>query len=362
MINIGIIGAGRSGWELHAGPLQSIDGYRVTAICDSAPARLALVARAFQVKTYAEPASLINDPDVQVVVVAVPNHQHAVYTIAALEAGKHVICEKPMATTLAEADAMLAAAGRCGRLLLVFHNRHWDSDYQMVKQTVRQGLLGELMTVESRIMTYGPEWLTFGVPEFRPSWRVEAAYGGGFLNDWGAHVLEQLLDLTEEWPASVTCHLRRGVWATETDDYFDMKLCMPSGLLVTVIGTNDARLPLPRWFVVGREGTLLADGAWGNWGDIRIRATIGGTITDLTPQAAGPTSAARSMEVSDALSAHFYADLREVLATGRRAEVPVTRARDAIAIMDAARRSAAIGQAVAPAQPRGDYREFRPRA
>jgi scyllo-inositol 2-dehydrogenase (NADP+) len=355
-INVGILGAGRSGWDLHAGPLQSIEGFRVSAICDVTPARLALAAKTFKVKTYGNPRELITDPDVDLVVVAIPNSMHTEYVIAALKAGKHVICEKPMTLTVAEADAMIAAADRAIRTLVVFHNRHWDDDYQMVKSIIRQGLLGEIMTIESRVMTYGPEWLTFGAPEYHPTWRIESAYGGGFLNDWGGHMLEQLLDLTDEYPTSVSCHLRGGVWATETDDYYDLKLSMPSGLLVTAVGTNDAQLPLPRWFVVGRQGTLVADGAWGNWTDMHVRRTVDGLTMDLAPQSVSPASGARSMDVSDTLSAHFYGDLREVLASGRRPEIPVERARDAIAIIEAARRSSTIGQAVAPVAPKGEYK------
>ena len=77
-----------------------------------------------------------------------------------------------MALSLAEADEMIEAAERNGRLLTVFHNRRWDQDYQMLKRLVNQGVLGELLTLDSRVMTYGPEWTTYGVEEFNPTWRI----------------------------------------------------------------------------------------------------------------------------------------------------------------------------------------------
>jgi len=346
MITVGIIGMGRSGWELHATHLQTIPGYRVVAVCDQSETRLAKAAETFHARPYGDGLSLIADPEVQLVVVAVPGQLHKPLTIAALEAGKHVVVEKPMAVTLADAEEMCAAAERTGRVLTVFHNRRWDRDYLMVKALVQGGVLGELLTLDSRVMTYGPAWATYGVPEFDPAWRTKAAYGGGFMADWAPHLLEQTLDLTGEWPASVTCQLRSHLWATEVEDYFYLRLTFSSGLLVTLEGSNNARIPLPRWFVVGREGTLVADGAWGRWTDMRIRNTTTGMTMDLVPQDVGPSSGGRAYDVGEELSAFFYGDLAEALATGRPPAINAQRGRDVMAILEAARHSNATGQTV----------------
>jgi scyllo-inositol 2-dehydrogenase (NADP+) len=158
MIKVGIIGMGRSGMELHALPLQKMEGYTVTAICDQSPARLAQCAETLNARPYADANKLIEAPDVDLVIIAVPGKLHTTLSVAALKAGKNVIVEKPMANTLAEAEEMLDAAKKSGRLLTVFHNRRWDLDYQMVKTLVGSGELGELLTIDSRVMTYGPEW------------------------------------------------------------------------------------------------------------------------------------------------------------------------------------------------------------
>jgi scyllo-inositol 2-dehydrogenase (NADP+) len=318
----------------------------VVAVCDQSQDRLRKAAETFSARPYGDPQKLIADPEVQLVVVAVPGKLHTPLTIAALEAGKHVVVEKPMSTTLAEADEMLAAAERSGRILTVFHNRRWDRDYQMVKKLVHDKLLGELLTLESRVMTYGPEWATYGVPEFDPSWRTKAAFGGGFLADWGPHLVEQCLDLTGEWPANLTCQLRSQLWATEVEDYFNIRLTFPSGLLVTLEGSNNARIPLPRWFLVGRSGTLIADGAWGHWTDMRIRTTLSEVTMELTPQDIGPSSGTRNMDVGEELSACFYNDLAEAIRTGRSPAISAQRARQVMAILEAARQSSKSGQTI----------------
>ena len=355
MINVGIIGLGRSGWELHATHLRSMPGYRVVAVCDKTPTRLAEAAKTLGARPYSDAEALLRDPEVQLVVVSVVSNLHAPVAIAALEAGKDVVVEKPMATSLADAEKMVATAERTGRLLTVFHNRRWDRDYLMVKALVKEGLLGDLLTVDSRVMTYGPEWATYGVPDYNPTWRLQAAYGGGFLADWGPHLTAQMLDLVGEWPLTVTAELRSQLWATEVEDYFHLRFTFPSGLLVTLEGTNNSRLPLPRWFVVGREGTLVADGVWGHFTDMRIRRSMADMTVDLVPQGVAPSSGSVNYDVGEELSAYFYSDLAEALEKGRPPAITAQQGRDVIAILEAARRSNASGETIRLDPPKGSY-------
>jgi len=345
-ISVGIIGMGRSGWELHGAYLHRAPGYRVVAVCDQAPERLAQAADAFGAEPYVEWRQLLQKADVQLVVVAAVSNLHAEMAIAAMKAGKDVVVEKPMATSLAEAHAMLEESIRSARLLTVFHNRRWDRDYLTLKGFVEQGLLGELLTLDSRVMTYGSEWANYGVPHFDPQWRLRAAHGGGFLADWGPHLLEQVLDLTKQFPESVSAQLRGQLWTEEVDDYFHLRLVFPSGLLVTLEATNNARMALPRWFVMGTEGTLWAEGAWGHWTEMRVRRSFGSVEMDLTPLAARPNGVSRHYDVDKDLSAVFYADLAEALVQGRPPAIPAVRGRNITAILEAARLSSAEGRTI----------------
>jgi len=352
MTSVGIIGLGRSGWELHAEPLHRMSGYGVTAVCDQSGKRLARAADELSARAYDDAQDLIEDPDVDLVVVAVPGNLHASLTIAALNGGKHVVVEKPMAGTIEEADAMLAAAERNKRLLVAFHNRHWDEDYRMLKALVRRGELGELLNMDSRIMSFGAEWASYGVPEFNPTWRVQAAYGGGFLADWGPHMVEQCLDLIGEWPTTVTCQLRSHMWSTEVDDYFNVRLSFGSGLLVTLEGSNNARIPPPRWFAVGREGTLISGSGWSGWTDMRLMRGTEENEAQIRPDEILPREVSAEANIGDDLSAFFYADLAHALQEGRPPTVAAERARDVVAILEAARRSNDAGHSVEPDGPK----------
>jgi predicted dehydrogenase len=355
LIRAGVVGLGRSGWELHLETISKMREYQVTAVCDQSPQRLARATATFGTRPHASWQSLLADSEVDLVVVAVPGNLHAPIALAALEAGKHVIVEKPMANTLAEADEMLVVARRTGRMLTVFHNRRWDRDYRMVKSLVRTGELGELLTVDCRVMSFGSTWPTYGVAEFKPSWWVQAAYGGGFLADWGPHLVDQCLDLLDAWPTRVVAELRRCLWSKEVDDYFQIRMAFDAGLLVTVEGSNNARIALPRWFVVGTEATLISGSGFGHWAEMRLARGMDQVTTEAVPRRTGDVGISDGRHVADEPNRLFYEDLAEALARGRTPAVSAARARDVIALLDAARQSSELGQTVVAPAPMDTY-------
>lgn len=349
MIRVGVVGLGQSGWHLHAASLHTFSDYEVVAVCDQSAELRRRAADAFGARVYAAPEELFADSDVELVVVATPNSLHASQAIAALEAGKDVVVEKPMATTLAEAQDMVAAARRTGQLLSVFHNRRWDRDYQMVCALVRRGILGSILTFDSRIYMAGGLWGVwghYGVPEFRPQWRLEQAYGGGYLADWGPHMVDQCIDLMGELPRSVTATLRGDVWTDEVDDYFSMRLAFPSGPVATLEASNNARIAPPRWYVVGKKATLIAPGEFDKWSQMRIRADIERMVAEILPDLPGEMGSKRRYKSGVDLSDYFYSNLSEALESGHSPAITTEHALNVMVVLDAARRSDAAGETV----------------
>src|SRR5262249_46726150 len=116
-VRVGIAGQGRSGWGIHARTLQTMpEHFRVGAVADPLAARQEEARRTLGCRAYGDLDGLLGDDAVEVVVVSVPNRLHAAYSQAALAAGRHVVCEKPFALSVADADATIAAAQRAGRL------------------------------------------------------------------------------------------------------------------------------------------------------------------------------------------------------------------------------------------------------
>jgi predicted dehydrogenase len=184
-LNVALIGYGLAGRAFHAPLIASVEGLRLSAVVSS---------RADQVRAAYPDVAVLSDADdafadssIDLVVVATPNDSHFSLAARALDRGKHVVVDKPFTTTAAETSELMRRAERAGRLLSVFHNRRWDSDYLTLKRLIAAGELGEIVTFESHFDRYRP----------KPSgnWREKAGPAGGLWFDLGPHLVDQALCL-----------------------------------------------------------------------------------------------------------------------------------------------------------------------
>lgn len=213
MMNWALIGYGGMG-QWHVEKLRSMPGeFRVAGVYDILPEQNAL-ARQNGLHAYGSLEELLRDETVELVTVATPNDSHLPLALAALESGKHVICEKPVALSTAELQRMIDASQRAGRILTVHQNRRWDEDFLIVQKLFRENALGKVFSIESRV--HGSR----GVPG---DWRNRKERGGGMILDWGVHLLDQALLLTDEAVVSVYCHVTH-VTNDDVDDGFKSRL------------------------------------------------------------------------------------------------------------------------------------------
>jgi predicted dehydrogenase len=183
-VRIGIIGAGWPG-ERHTDGYKAC-GAQVVAVSDLNEARREKFAKNHEVpRTYAQYQELLADPEIDAVSIALPTFLHRPATVAALEAGKHVLCEKPPATTLAEAQQMAEIATRKGLLLSYALQRRFQQPTQELRASIRAGKLGDVYHARA-------VWTrTWGVPQGLDGWFTDPARaGGGALIDIGVHVLD----------------------------------------------------------------------------------------------------------------------------------------------------------------------------
>ena len=274
---LGIIGyGGMAGW--HHANAPRVEGLQVVAAYDIDPERVK-AAEEKGLKGYYTLEEFLADDSFDMVLCATPNNFHCPLVCAALEAGKHVVCEKPVAMTSADLQHMIDTAKRCGRVFTVHQNRRWDRDFRMVMESVKAGTLGKLYSIESRV---------HGQNGFIHGWREYKVAGGGMLFDWGVHLIDQLLFLFDEPVVSVDCHMHV-VKTPEVDDYFKLVMRFASGLSAQVeVGTYCLR-QLPRWYVCGDAGTMVID----NWECDGEIVTANQYALDWEPivvqTAAGPT-------------------------------------------------------------------------
>lgn len=247
-VRVGIAGLGRSGWDIHAETIsRQPEHFRIVAVADGDPSRCLEAETKFRCVAHATVESLVRDPDVELVVIATPNHLHAAHAVAAMAAGKDVLCEKPMAAGSVEAERMIAAARETGRLLTVFNNRRFDPHFTEVRRIVDSGVLGRLIHVRLAVHHFTRRW----------DWQTLQKYGGGMLNNIGAHFLDLLLSFFpgDDLP-TVQCHLDRVLTLGDTDDHCVVSLRQPSRPLVQLELTNACGLPQDNWLIMGSRGTL----------------------------------------------------------------------------------------------------------
>lgn len=226
-INVALIGYGFVGKTFHAPLIQSVPGLNLTLVSsrDAEKVKRDLP----DVTVVATPEEAIHHPDIDLVVIASPNATHAPLATLALNAGKHVVVDKPFTLDMQEARDLIALAQEKQILLSVFHNRRWDSDYLGIKEVIEQGLIGNVKHFESHIDRFRPE--------VRVRWREQNVPGSGLWFDLGPHIIDQALQLFG-LPQSVQGNiatLRQGAeindWAHVVLNYPEHKVILHCSML-----------------------------------------------------------------------------------------------------------------------------------
>lgn len=247
-IRVGLIGYGYSGATFHAPLIAAAKGLKLSRIASSDPERVRQVFSDVAVVTHA--SDLIRAADVDLVVIATPNGLHHTLAMAALNADKHVVLEKPFTITSAEAEELVQLAEKRNLVLSVFHNRRWDSDFLTVRQCIESGVLGEVNTCEIHFDRYRPE--------VRNRWREQDLPGSGCLYDLGSHSIDQALQLFG-LPVKISADVGVQRSGASSPDYFHLimdygvrKVILHSGAIVRQAG--------PRFLVHGSKGSFIKYG------------------------------------------------------------------------------------------------------
>ena len=193
---------------------------------------------------------MLADNAVDIVTIAIPNELHAPVAKAAMRAGKHVVCEKPVCLSSEELEGIFAVARETGKLFTVHQNRRWDSDYLMVRDLYASGELGEVFNIESRVLG------SHGIPG---DWRGHKEHGGGMILDWGVHLIDQMLGIVcDRRVEKLYCRCEH-VTNYEVDDGFKLDLYFEGGVVGRIeVGTSHF-IKLPRFFVNGTNGSALVE-------------------------------------------------------------------------------------------------------
>lgn len=335
-VGVGLVGYGMAATSLHAPLIGAEPRLELCAVVSRDPAKVHRDLPAVPVVSSVD--SLLADPDVELVVVAAPNQVHHELAAAALRAGRHVVVDKPMTVTVAEADDLIALSRRHDRRLAAFHQRRWDSDHLSLSRCIAAGQLGRVSTYLSRYDRYRPD------PVDR--WRERDEPGAGLLYDLGAHLVDQALQLFG-LPSTVTADVGTQRPGAVVDDYFHVVLGY--GPLRAILHAGSLVLaPGPRLEVHGDAGSFVSHGTDGQipallagqrpgdpgWGE------TGGAGTLTTVDGARPAE-----RVPGAYQT-FYRQMAAAVRGEGPVPVPAAEARDMLRVIEGARRSSAEGRTV----------------
>lgn len=339
-IRVAVIGFGNAGRELHAPLISATPGLTLAVICSRQGNSAASAYPGVEVVP--DPLVAVRHRGVDLVVIATPNDTHAPLAEAALRAGKHLVVDKPFTITLAEARALVATSAEVERVISVFQNRRWDSDFLGIAQELAAGRIGEVVEFRSEISRYRPQ--------IRDRWRERAGPGSGVWYDLAPHLIDQALVLfgpPETVRADLQIQRRDGStidWFQTVLGYGRKRVILTSSMIAADPGT--------RFLVRGTKGSLIkrrsdpqedqlvsgqkpGSPGWGRDPDplIFVAGEDGVPIEVATP-------------AGNYLS--YYVAIRDALRGEGEPPVTLAQATTVMAIIEAGMRSSDEGQVVSP--------------
>ena len=206
MINVGILGCGKIAQVRHIPEYAENPDVKLAAFYNPSRKRAEEQAEKYGGKVYDTAEELLADKSIDAVSICAANYAHAELTIKALEAGKHVLCEKPMATNLADCEAMVECAKRTGKFLMIGHNQRLAKAHVEAKRLIDQGLIGDIITFRTTFGHGGPE--TWAINPGKNVWffdKKKAAMGA--MADLGVHKTDLIQFLTGQRVVRTTARL-----------------------------------------------------------------------------------------------------------------------------------------------------------
>ncbi|MCE9589415.1 MAG: Gfo/Idh/MocA family oxidoreductase [Planctomycetes bacterium] len=251
-VRYGVVGLGRAGWDIHVAALRGRADAKIVAIADPLEARRNEAATEFGCKTYTDITSLLKQEDIEVVTIATPSVLHGPDTKQALRAGKHVVVEKPMAMSLAEADSMIKAAKAARKKLFVHQNYRFFPECTHLKEVVDSGIIGKVFHIRCYITGFNR----------RNDWQTLSKNGGGVLNNTCPHFIDQILLYAGAPVKEVMGDLRQIASPGDVEDHVKAFIRFENGCTadMEISSVENIAMPMPKWVFCGSTGTLTSDG------------------------------------------------------------------------------------------------------
>jgi predicted dehydrogenase len=347
-MGVGMLGYAPSVGKAHGIGVEMTPGLILRAICDLNIERLEQARKDFRyVKTYTAADELCSDGDIDVVIIATPPNSHARLCLQMMAAGKHVVCEKALALSIAETDSLVEMAEKKQVHLSCHQNRRWDVDYVAIKQAVAEGLIGELFYMETFVGCFA-----------HPCgyWHSHAEISGGTAYDWGGHYIDWVVSLIPERVKEVVATSHKRVWHDVTNnDQERVHIRFAGGQEAEFMHSDIAAIRKPKWYLLGTQGAIV-----GHWKDVttyEIDPVLYFHRHEIPPTEMPPDLmlhrrnrqgqiTVQKLGVPKRQDYCFHMNLADHLLTGEPIEAPLKQSVTVVSILEAAAGSAAKGGTV----------------
>jgi predicted dehydrogenase len=347
-VTVGLLGYPQSVGEAHGVGIESTPGLALRAACDLDEERSRQARQDFPaIKTHDSADELAYDPDVDLVIVATPPNTHASLSMQMMAAGKHVVCEKPLALDRKETASMTEMAEKQRVHLSCHQNRRWDVDYLAIRRALAEGLIGDLFYMETFVG---------GFEHPCGYWHSHEVISGGTAYDWGGHYLDWVVSLIPEPVRAVIGTRQKRVWHDVTNaDQERIQIRFAGGQEAEFVHSDIAAARKPKWYLLGTEGAIV-----GHWREVTQYETdpilyfrkhdIPATemVPDLTLYRRHHSGQIVPQRLAEPARQHyqFHLNLADHLLTGEPIIAPLDDSVKVVAILEAAARSAAKGGTV----------------
>ena len=345
-VNTALLSYGMSGEVFHAPLLMANPRFNLSAVVqrktDNAQKHYP------SIKVIRTVDEVIQDPAIELIIVNTPNETHFPFAVQALEAGKHVVIEKPFTVTIKEANELIELSKKKNKILTAFQNRRWDGDFLTLKKVIDEKWVGKIVEFEAHYDRFR-NYIELN------TWKEEEGIGKGILYNLGSHMLDQalvLFGMPDEIDARVGIQRPGG----RVDDFYDIRL-QYKDLNVIIKSSYLVREQGPRYILHGTEGSFITSSGidpqeqalkekkipgsagWGthdkeSWG--KLNSTVNGLHVE------------GKLETIPGNYMAFYQNLYEVIREGKSLDVKPEQARDVITLIEAAYESNRQRRAIKP--------------
>lgn len=335
-IQTGLASFGMSGYVFHAPLLHVNEGFSLRSIVERNRDESRSLYGYTKLSRSVE--DLCDDRDIELIIINLPDHLHFKYTKMALEAGKHVVVEKPFTQSVEEADELISLSRKKGLILSVFQNRRWDNDFLTIRKLLKDKPLGTLIDYEAHFDRYRKE-INKG------SWKEESFSGTSTLYNLGSHLIDQAL-LLFGLPDTLYADIRTTRPSGLIDDNFELILRY-NNLKVVLKASYLIKEPGPRYALHGTDGSYLKWGIDPQEEDLKAgKVPDGGSWGKEDPEFYGllnyMKNGSETRERIESIPGNysaFYDNMYNVIRNGAELEVKPEQARDVIKIIELAYRS-----------------------